>query len=67
MYATCVLEDPAGESKVTGTVSLKQTEGERIQINAQMEGLTAGSHGFHVHQLGDISGGCGSTGGHFNP
>ena len=24
-------------------------------------------HGFHVHMTGDISGGCGSAGGHYNP
>ena len=24
-------------------------------------------HGFHVHETGDISGGCVSTGGHYNP
>ena len=30
-------------------------------------GLSAGPHGFHIHQLGDTSGGCKSTGGHFNP
>ena len=25
------------------------------------------THGFHVHTDGDIEGGCGSTGGHYNP
>ena len=24
-------------------------------------------HGFHVHTDGDIRGGCGSAGGHYNP
>ena len=32
-----------------------------------MTGLSPGNHGFHVHQYGDYSTGCGSTGGHFNP
>jgi len=27
----------------------------------------AGYHGFHVHTAADFSGGCGSTGGHYNP
>ncbi|KAH1020222.1 hypothetical protein HUJ04_009927 [Dendroctonus ponderosae] len=29
--------------------------------------LLTGSHGFHVHAIGDISGGCLTTGAHFNP
>ena len=33
---------------------------------ADVFGLSKGSHGFHVHEFGDISGGCGSTGGHYN-
>ncbi|ESO98226.1 hypothetical protein LOTGIDRAFT_78111, partial [Lottia gigantea] len=24
-------------------------------------------HGFHIHQLGDITNGCDPTGGHYNP
>ena len=24
-------------------------------------------HGFHIHQIGDIAGGCGDAGGHYNP
>lgn len=29
--------------------------------------LLTGSHGFHIHAIGDISGGCLTTGAHFNP
>ena len=53
---------------VTGTVTFSQvspTAPVRLAVN--ITGLKPGLHGFHVHQLGDTSGGCGSMGGHFNP
>lgn len=38
-----------------------------IQVEVALVGLEPGYHGFHVHEKGDLSGGCGSTGGHYNP
>ncbi|GFR10820.1 superoxide dismutase [Trichonephila clavata] len=38
-----------------------------VSITGQISGLGAGLHGFHVHQYGDLSQGCASAGGHFNP
>ena len=32
-----------------------------------MNGLTAGLHGFHVHQFGNLSNGCATAGPHWNP
>ncbi|ODN02535.1 Superoxide dismutase [Cu-Zn] [Orchesella cincta] len=45
-------EDDKAPVKITGTL-----------INL----FPAGNHGFHVHESGNVSGGCGSTGGHYNP
>lgn len=44
------------------------TVGAGIEVVAQIEGLAAGRHGFHIHQLGDCTAPDGtSAGGHFNP
>jgi superoxide dismutase, Cu-Zn family len=37
-------------------------------VSAKLNGLSAGNHGFHVHEKGDCSADDGmSAGGHFNP
>ena len=36
-------------------------------VSAEVENLTEGLHGFHVHSFGTLDTGCGGAGGHFNP
>ena len=38
-----------------------------MRIHGVVKNLTAGLHGFHIHQYGDLSDGCVSAGGHYNP
>merc|ERR1712116_76021 len=61
--AVCVL---LGET-VKGVLHFEQQGAEAAQIKGEVTGLTAGNHGFHVHEFGDYSNGCMSAGGHFNP
>nr|ACU77879.1 putative superoxide dismutase [Schizochytrium sp. FJU-512] len=42
-------------------------EGDSVKVTGEVSGLTPGKHGFHIHQFGDVSSGCASTGGHYNP
>jgi len=64
--AICVLHPTEG-SNVSGTVTFTR-EGEQVKIVADIEGLTPGKHGFHIHEFGDCSASDGtSAGGHFNP
>ena len=36
-------------------------------IKGTITGLEPGDHGFHIHEYGDLSQGCESAGGHYNP
>ena len=47
-----LIQDPAG-----GPTLIKGT----------IRGLEPGKHGFHIHEYGDLSQGCDSAGGHYNP
>ncbi len=64
--AVCVLHPTQGKN-VSGIVTFTQVDN-GIQVEADIDGLTPGQHGFHVHEYGDCSAPDGtSTGGHFNP
>ena len=56
-----------GNEAVAGTITFTQQDG-GVLVEATVTGLTAGKHGFHIHQLGDVTcvdGKC--TKGHWNP
>lgn len=64
--AVCVLYPTQGNT-VSGTVVFTQTS-EGIKVVADVQGLSKGKHGFHIHECGDCSSVDGSSaGGHFNP
>ncbi|KAE8680421.1 Superoxide dismutase [Hibiscus syriacus] len=56
-----------GDSKVEGVVTLTQEDDGPTTVNVRITGLTPGPHGFHLHEYGDTTNGCMSTGAHFNP
>lgn len=58
-----------GDLGVTGSVSFTQAEPDApTMIAAHFEGMAAGTHGIHVHEIGDCSAeDFTSAGGHFNP
>ncbi|KAF5188571.1 Superoxide dismutase [Cu-Zn] [Thalictrum thalictroides] len=56
-----------GNSEVEGVVTLTQEDDGPTSVNVRVTGLTPGLHGFHLHQYGDTTNGCISTGPHFNP
>uniref|UniRef100_A0A0C5ASS1 Superoxide dismutase [Cu-Zn] n=1 Tax=Kandelia candel TaxID=61147 RepID=A0A0C5ASS1_9ROSI len=56
-----------GTSNVEGVVALTQEDEGPTTVNVRVTGLTPGPHGFHLHEYGDTTNGCISTGAHFNP
>ncbi|MDC0721510.1 superoxide dismutase family protein [Nannocystis bainbridge] len=58
---------PLGASAVGGTVTFTAKNG-KIHVEARIDGLQTGDHGFHIHEFGDCSAPDGkSAGEHFNP
>ena len=58
---------PTRGSAVSGRIGFTRTEG-GINFSAEIQGLAAGAHGLHIHELGDCSApDASSAGGHFNP
>lgn len=66
MRAITVLQDSNG--RVYGNVTFSQSEcGNPVLVDVAIHSLQPGPHGFHIHEKGDLTNGCLSTGGHYNP
>ena len=64
--ATAVVR-PASGSQAHGTVKFTQV-GTRVRVDAEIAALSAGLHGFHIHEKGDCTApDATSAGAHFNP
>jgi Cu-Zn family superoxide dismutase len=62
--AKAVLHDTAGNR--VGVVKLTASGG-GVRVRVSVHGLSAGFHGFHVHEVGDCTPPFTSALGHFNP
>ena len=64
MKAIAVFTGP----KIKGTVAFTEEDSGKTAIDIDLYGLKKnGIHGFHIHEYGDLSQGCESACGHFNP
>ncbi|KAH8299555.1 hypothetical protein KR044_002758 [Drosophila immigrans] len=70
MTAIATLTGPVqpDNSQVKGNVTFIQNDcGQSVHVRIQLEGVKEGKHGFHIHEKGDLTNGCLSLGGHYNP
>lgn len=59
--------EPRSGSQVSGTVTFIPM-GDKTRVEAKVQGLIPGEHGFHIHEVGDCSApDATSAKGHFNP
>lgn len=66
--ASCTLAPSSPNELVRGLISLHQHHaGAPVFISGQVEGLTPGLHGFHLHRDGNTGDMCKAAGPHFNP
>lgn len=65
-YKSCVALISPDKSKVNGIVYFIQKR-DKLQIIYDINNLSYGNHGFHIHRCGDLSKGCSSACEHFNP
>ena len=64
--AVCVLYPTQGNT-ASGTVTFTGSDA-GVKVVVDVQGLSKGKHGFHIHEYGDCSAPDGmSAGGHFNP
>jgi superoxide dismutase, Cu-Zn family len=64
--AICVLYATQGNNASGTIIFMKTAEG--IKVTADLQGLSKGKHGFHIHEFGDCSSPDGmAAGGHYNP
>ena len=61
--------DPRSNHGIYGTVRFKQSKSSSdVKVKINLKGFTNSEpHAIHIHEFGDISGGCMSAGPHFNP
>ena len=56
------------EGAVTGgTIFLRENLNGTVEIYGEIDGLTDGDHGLHIHEFGGLGNDCADAGGHFDP
>jgi len=65
-YAKGIAILAPNKHNVSGKIEVQETK-TGLKVNYEINGMTDGLHGFHIHEYGDLSDGCNSACSHFNP
>jgi Cu/Zn superoxide dismutase len=69
--AICVIETDKtrkDDMDIRGVIGfMEDIDNSDLMIVIKLTGLPAGKHGIHIHEKGNLSGGCHTTGDHWNP
>lgn len=55
------------DKRCSGTIVFSELSKTKVQIDVNLQNLTPGLHGFHIHETGNLEEGCKSCCAHFNP
>lgn len=56
------------EEEIKGIVNFEEISDNKVKVKINLEGFVPNTtHGFHVHESGDLTSGCDSMCAHFNP
>lgn len=58
---------PTSGNTAQGTVHFQELRDGSVEVEVALTGLSAGTHGFHVHEFGSCADNGNAAGGHFNP
>jgi Cu-Zn family superoxide dismutase len=62
-----VMLQPTTGQTAQGMVHFTQNADGTVEVQVDLTGVPAGTHGFHVHEKGDCGDDAKNAGGHFNP
>ncbi len=60
------IKGTAPDSQISGQATFKDVDG-GLSVEAQLQGVAPGKHGFHIHEFGDCSDHGKAAGSHYNP
>lgn len=60
------IKGTAEGSTISGSVTFEETK-EGLKVSANLTGVPAGEHGFHIHEIGSCDDAGKAAGAHFNP
>lgn len=66
-YIAIINSDKNNSKNIKGKIFFEELKNGLTKIHGYINGLPKGYHGFHIHESGNLTNGCDSLKGHYNP